>query len=151
MLKYITTGDADVLRGLADTSRPPHEQAAAAVAYAAALLEDGCPDMAVQELEALLVRDELDLVDHAWVQLQHARALSELGRRQEARDEALSLIGLGHLAAYDVTAAAIGGAAASTVMAVSDWDAQDFASTMSASDTTGSCLHQTRCRTAPPD
>jgi hypothetical protein len=138
MLKYIETADAGVLRGLAAPGRPPHEQAAATVAYAAALLEDGRPDKAIRALDALLARDELDQVDHAWVQLQHARALSELGRRQEARDEALGLIGLGQLAPDDVTAAAIGGAAANTVLTISDWGAQDFGSTVSASDTTGS-------------
>ncbi|MBM2623287.1 DUF4365 domain-containing protein [Actinoplanes sp. LDG1-06] len=138
LLRYIKTGVPDVLSGLTSSDLPPYQQAAGTVAHAAGLLEDGRADEALALLTALLARDEMDLIDHAWVQLQYARTLSELGHRQQARDVALDLIGLGQLAPDDVTAAAIGGAAPNTLLAVSDWDAVEFGSTMSASDTTGS-------------
>lgn len=136
--QYLITGDADVLRGLANAELAPHEKASATVTYAAALLENGRASDALQTLDELLARDELDQIDHAWVRLQHARALSELGRRQEARDTSIDMIGLGQIASGDVTAAAIGGAAANTLLAVSDWDSEDFGGSMSAADTTAS-------------
>ncbi len=136
--QYLKTGDPGVLRGLASAELAPHEQAAATVTYAAALMENGRAGDALQTLDELLARDELDQVDHAWVRLQHTRALSELGRRQQARDAAINLIGLGQLVPGDVTAAAVGGAAANTLLAVSDWDAEDFSGSMSAADTTAS-------------
>ncbi|MEW2477512.1 DUF4365 domain-containing protein [Micromonospora gifhornensis] len=142
VLNFITEGGPDVLKVLVDIDRPPHEQAAATVVYAAAMLEDGRAEDALDALDALLGRNELDLVDHAWVQLQHARALSELGRRQEARDEALNLVSLAQRAPGDVTAAAIGGAAAHTVFAVSDWGTRDIKTTISAADTTASWWRQ---------
>jgi hypothetical protein len=140
--RFLTTGDPDVLRPLVDTTRAPHEQAAANAIYAAALLEDGRAGEAFDRLNALLGRDELDLVDQAWVQLQHARALRELGRRQEARDEAIDLINIAQRAPGDVTAAAIAGAAAHTVMTVSDWDSTDIETNISAADTTASWWRQ---------
>jgi hypothetical protein len=142
MSNFIKSGDPDVLKALVDTTRPPHEQAAATVAYAAALLEDGRAEDALDALDVLIGRDELDLVDYAWVQLQHVRALGELGRRQEARDEALGLVSLARRAPGDVTAAAIGGAAAETVFTVSDWSTNDLQATISASDTTASWWRQ---------
>ena len=132
----LRTGLPDKLYGLIERDGPPHEQAAATAAYAAALVEDGRTQEALTTLQNILDRDELDLVDHAWMQLHHARALSELGHAVQARDEAITLIGLAQRAPNDVTAAAIGGAAANTVFAVSDWESHDLATTISASDTT---------------
>ena len=142
MRNFIRSGNPDALAALVDVTRPPHEQAAATVAYAAALLENGRADEALEALDALLRRDELDLVDHAWVQLQHARALGELGRRQEARDEALGLVSLSRRAPKDVTAAAIGGAAAEIVFTFSDWSSNDLETTITATDTTASWWRQ---------
>lgn len=142
MHRFVTSGDPDVLREYLDGDKPTYEQAVATAAYAAALIEDGRAREAREVTEAVLSRDELDLVDQAWIQLQHARALSELGDRHTARDEVFTLVGLARRAPGDVTAAAIGGAAANTLLVVSDWDAWDMETTISAADTTASWWRQ---------
>jgi hypothetical protein len=143
MRRFLTEGDAEVFLPL--TRSPgiqPHENAAATVAFAAGLIENGRADEAVRALDDLLALDNLDLVDHSWVTLQRSRALTEIGHWEEARSKAIDLLATGQLAPDDVTAAAVGGAAARLVLTLADWREVDLATTISASDTTASWWRQ---------
>jgi hypothetical protein len=139
---FLIDGDPEVFEPVVSTAEEPHEQAAATIMYASALLEDARAHDAHDVLASLLRGDKLDLVDHAWVQVQHARTLAELGRLEDARNQVLPLVGFSAKAPADVTAGAIAGAAANLVFAASDWGAQDIAATIAAADTTAAWWRQ---------
>jgi len=132
----LTTGEVDQLRPLVDDAPDAVTRAAATVAAAAGLVEDGRVDEAVPLLEEALARDEAAPVDHAWLLVQHARACAEVGRVSDAQAAAIEVqkIRLSH--AEDVTATAIAGAAAQLLFTTTQWTERDVANVIVGGDTT---------------
>lgn len=83
----------------------------------------------------MLDDDHLAPVDWAWVRIQRARVLAELGDVSTARADAVearkAVIG----DAPDVTASEVAAAAAGLLWTTSDWEAHDLGKVLSASDT----------------
>lgn len=132
----LTSGRVDGLLPLVDDAPNPPERAAAAVAAATGLLEEARADQAIDVLEAVLARDEAGPVDHAWLTMQHARACAEVGRLDEARDEALAVQTIRTTHPQDVTATAIAGVAAALLFNTSDWRQKNIEGVITGLDTT---------------
>lgn len=133
--RLVVHRDLTALETVFNAAREPHEQAASAVVLAAAHIERGEPQAAADVTQRVLVEDNLEVVDHGWVRLQHARARFEVGDFDAARATTFDLVNLGSVVPGDVTAAAISGAAANLLFAVADWDDIDFGKAVAAADT----------------
>lgn len=138
----ICSGDVDILQSSLDDAPDPAARVAAVVTAAAGLLEEDRPDEAIALLEAALDTDEADPVDHAWLTVQHARALAEVGRLDEARGEAASVQSLRATQPHDVTATAIAGVGALLLFSISDWGEGDLANAVVGADTAASWWRQ---------
>jgi len=132
----LTTGDTGGLPELVDTAPDATSRAAAAVTAAAGLLDDDRADEALILLEAVMARDDAEPVDHAWLQVQYARACAEVGRVDEARATAVDVQAIRVTHPTDATATAIAGVAAALLFSTSDWGAQDVADVIAGVDTT---------------
>jgi hypothetical protein len=86
-------------------------------------------------LEQALSSDSASPVDHAWLCLQHARALIELGEIAEAREQALTAYAIRVVAGHDVTATAISGTAATLLFNTADWGEREIGTVVQDSDT----------------
>lgn len=89
----------------------PQARAAAAVAIATRLVETGHPEEADELLQREMTCDHAYPVDQAWLAMQRARACSEFGKHQEAKDLALLVRSIGAAHPDDATARALAGAA----------------------------------------
>ncbi|GAA1337412.1 DUF4365 domain-containing protein [Saccharothrix algeriensis] len=129
------TGAIDDLLSCVDTADTPFTRAAATAAAAAALLERAQPDQALELLDAALARDDSLPVDHAWLTVQHARACMEIGRIDQAREDAVHVqrVRLGN--GEDVTATAIAGVATQMLFNLADWGTRDVQEVITGSDT----------------
>lgn len=135
----VSTGGVERLLALLDDPIPgPAEHTAATVVTAATLIEEGLVERADGLLVAALERDEADPIDHAWLALQHARCLSDLGRIDDAREYALAAQSARAAFPDDLTASAIGGQGAVALFQLTRWDQGDVASGVSGGDTTAS-------------
>jgi hypothetical protein len=139
---FIRQSDIGGLEAALQAASQPHEQAVSTVALAAAHFETDDIPAAAAALDALLHRDVVEAVDHAWLSLHLARARYEIGDLAFARDESLKLIALSATVSHDLTATAISGAAANLLFAASDWDTVDFAKAVAATDTAVSWWRQ---------
>jgi len=132
----LMTGELDKLQALAGEDAPGEaEHIAATVTLAAEFVEAGLVDQALLLLEAELERDEADPVDHAWLRLHHARACVELGKADEARDDAALVQRLRITHPGDITATAIAGVAAMIVFSTSPWANRDVGAVIQGADT----------------
>lgn len=132
----LTTGDTGGLPELVDTAPDAMSRAAAAVTATAGLLDDDRADEALTLLEAVLAREDAEPVDHAWLQIQHARVCAETGRVDDARAAALEVLTIGATHSADATATAIAGIAAELLFSTSDWGARNVADVITGVDTT---------------
>jgi hypothetical protein len=133
----LSTGELSQLQALLDEdTTDATERAALAVVVAAELMEAGRVDEAVPVLEDELGRDEAEPVDHAWLRLQHARACVEVGRLNDARDDAAFVQRLRITHPDDITATAIAGVAAMIVFNTTPWMDRNVASVVQGADTT---------------
>src|SRR5262249_32827837 len=107
---YLEDADIAPLLSLSD-SASPNASPAASVTAAGCLIEGGDPDRAVTLLRGHQVA-RLSTVDKAWLDLQLARALVEIGSVDRARRLALRAYGVGAAVPDDVTALALSGVAA---------------------------------------
>jgi Domain of unknown function (DUF4365) len=132
----LTTGEPDQLQALLDqdTLDGP-ERAALTVIVAAELMEAGRVDEAVPLLEDELGRDEAEPVDYAWLRLQHARACVEVGRLDNAREDAAFVQRLRITHPDDITATAIAGVAAMIVFTTTPWAERNVSSVVQGADT----------------
>ncbi len=140
--RWIESSDIGGLRDALTAASQPHQQAASTVALCAALMENDQPGEAADIAHVTIGSDRLGPIDHAWLRLQHARALYELGDWAPVRETAVELIALSARAPRDVTASAISGAAANLLFATADWEGIDFAQTVAATDTAAAWWRQ---------
>ena len=134
----LTTGETGRLLQAVHDAPDPAARTAATVTAAAALLEGGHLDEAVELLASALARDEAEPVDHAWLTLQHARMCAEVGRLDEARSQAISAQRIGLTSPDDVTATAIAGAAAELLFNTAAWGQRDVEDVITGGDTAAS-------------
>ena len=132
----LTTGECGQLQALLDegTLDAP-ERAALTVIVAAELMEAGRVDEAVPLLEDELDRDEAEPVDYAWLRLQHARACVEVGRLDNALEDAAFVQRLRITHPDDITATAIAGVAAMIVFSTTPWTERNVGSVVQGADT----------------
>lgn len=107
----------------------------ATVMYASAQLEAGNPQAACEAIEQTLALDTAAPVDDAWLRLQHARALVQIGQVVPAREEARRAYSIRDVAHHDVTATAISGVAATILFNTADWGARDLGGVIQDGDT----------------
>lgn len=131
----MATGDVDVLQPAMADAPGPAERTAATVAAAAGLLEASRADEAALLVKEVLERDDAGPVDHAWLIVQHARALAEIGELQQARNAAVSVQGLRRLHPEDLTAAAIEGVAAQLLFRIAAFGSGDLGQVIRGADT----------------
>jgi Domain of unknown function (DUF4365) len=132
--RLVTDGATDAFLPLVADAPSPDRRAAACVLAACALMNDDSHDEAIEVLTTHV--DSMTPVDHAWLLVQRARARAEIGQVELARQDAVqaqrSLVG----DPDDVTASAIGGAAALLLFTTADWGTKDLDKVIIASDTT---------------
>jgi len=132
----LTTGELSQLQALlGDDTSDATERAALTVVVAAELMEAGRVDEAVPLLEDELGRDEAEPLDHAWLRLQHARACAEVGRLNDARDDAAFVQRLRITHPDDITTTAIAGVAAMIVFSTTPWTERNVGSVVQGADT----------------
>jgi len=106
---------------------------ACAVTAAVALMDAELWDEAQAVL--LAAGEDLPPIDHAWVLVQRAVVLAEQGDLEAARRLAATAQRTLNLDADDVTAGAIGAAAASLIFETTGWGVDEFSHAVTASDT----------------
>ncbi|MBN3459830.1 DUF4365 domain-containing protein [Mycobacterium sp. DSM 3803] len=135
--RYVNDGDADVLQQLVESAPLDSAQRAAAVVFRAmALIEQGrVGDALTLTAEELVRATALDPVNFAWIEVQHARCLMELGKYNKARKIAIGVQRIQGMAAMDPTAMAIASSAAGVLFRTSGWDPQRDENLISSADT----------------
>lgn len=135
--RYMRDSDPDIFSPLIEAAPLNSAQRAAAVALrAATLIERG------RVAEALsLTADELsrapglDPVNFAWIEVQYARCLLEVGKYKKARRLAIHVQRIQAAAAVDPTAMAIAASAAGILFRASGWLQQPNSSSVTSNDT----------------
>jgi hypothetical protein len=131
-------GDVNALRSVAAEAEDPASRAAATVAVACCLIEEGRAGEALAVLDAGLQPDDAFPVDDAWLRAQRARALVEVGRLEEGRREAAAVQAIRATAGHDVTATAISGVAAVLLFNTASWDQRDVREVIESADAVAS-------------
>lgn len=132
---YLHHGDPSAFDATIEDAESAAHRTAATILAASALLENGKAEAALALVETTLALDEDAPADNAWLQVQKARSLRELGRMKEARDAAIDGQRLRAGAPYDPTAMAIAAAATQLVFATTGFEARDIAQMITDSDT----------------
>jgi hypothetical protein len=133
----VTSGDPGPLIAAAADAPDPAARAAATVAAVSALVDGDRLAEAIRLAESALEDDDLNPVDDAWVKMQLARLLAEIGRVDEARQLAADIQLMRHGHRNDPTATAIAGAAADLILRTSGWITNN-ADILAATDTAAS-------------
>jgi hypothetical protein len=131
----ILRDDLDALRTCVETADTPDRVVASTVALAAARIESGDFANAITSLDAAISADEAGPVDNAWLHIQRARALLELGDLTAARKDANEALGVHNVAPHDVTASAIDAAAQALIFTTAEWDEKDYGTVIRRADT----------------
>jgi len=129
----VTQGDATALAATIDDAPTPASRTAARVAAACALMNSERHDDAIELLS--WERDEATPIDQAWMLTQRARARAEIGDIAGARDDAATARRLLVGDSDDVTASAIGGAAAGLLFQTAAWGDKKLEDIVAANDT----------------
>jgi hypothetical protein len=134
--RYMHDGDPDVFQVLIDAAPLNSAQRAAAVVLrAATLIESGRLGEALELTADELSRaPSLDPVNFAWMEVQHARCLLEVGRYKKARRLAIHVQRIQAAAAVDPTAMAIAASAAGVLFRASGF-LQQHSGFVSSTDT----------------
>jgi hypothetical protein len=129
----VLRGDHSQLAKCIKATNKQERRAAATVALAGWLMEEEAHDHAISLLEKF--GDRAGPVDHAWVLSQLARSQAEIGKIDDARQNAvLALQSIAVATGEDATASAIRAAAASLLYYTADIRGGDLAEAVSASD-----------------
>lgn len=135
---YGAISDNHVQELLQFLDQPPqaeHERAAAATIAATFYFETGDARAAAARLATELDRDRATPVDHAWLQVQSARAARELGQFTLARSLALEAFRTRLNAPEDPTCLALSAAASQIMFSLGPPEATSFSDAVIASDT----------------
>jgi Domain of unknown function (DUF4365) len=121
--RYVHDADVDAVQALVETARMNSAQRAAAVVFKAmALIERGrVSDALALTAEELGQATDLDPVNFAWIEVQFARCLVEMGKYKKARKVAIDVQRIQGAAATDPTAMAIASSAAGILFRTSGW------------------------------
>lgn len=135
--QYMDNGDPDIFQPLIEAAPPNSAQRAAAIVLrAATLIERGRVAEALELTGDELSRaPKLDPVNFAWIEVQHARCLLEVGRYKKARRLAIHVQGIQAAAAVDPTAMAVAASAAGILFRASGWQQRPITSSVSSNDT----------------
>jgi tetratricopeptide (TPR) repeat protein len=131
----VTTGSIDLLLETALDPPDASSRAASTVAAATALIEEGRSEEALELLSAAIDLDQSQPVDQAWLTVQRARLLADVGRVDEARADAISVQKVRQTHPEDVTATAITGVAAALLFNASAWGQRDIEAVITNTDT----------------
>jgi hypothetical protein len=129
----VTQGDANALAATVDDAPTPASRTAARVVTACALMNAERYADAIEMLSP--GEDEATPIDRAWVLVQRARARAEIGDIASARDDAATARRLLIGDPDDVTASAIGGAAAGLLFQTAAWGDRKLEDVLAANDT----------------
>lgn len=133
---YITSGHLDAFRALIKRNTKAHILAAITVAYVAILIENGRPQEGLACLDKVArFHRRFSLVDEAWLEMQRARCLLELGQEDLARQISIGLQILPKAARADPTALAIAASAAIQIFTTAPWFSGELSSAIKRTDT----------------
>ena len=132
---WVIKGKRDGLVAATADAVSAGQKVAASVSLAVALLEDGKPGDAAQQLQRALDADEADPTDRAWVLAQLSQCLQELGDLAGAREAALEVQARHRTGSSDPTASAFAASAANVVFSLGNWDEPTLAGAIRSSDT----------------
>ncbi len=121
LAQRVTKDDVEALRTPLEDAPDPAARAAAAATFSSGLIQDGRPGDALAILADALKTDGLSAVDDAWLRVQRARALVDLGEVQDAHREARAVQAIRLQAPDDVTATALQGIAAGVLFGTGAW------------------------------
>ncbi len=129
--------DPDIFRPLIEAAPSDSAQRAAGVVLRAAMLIERGRVGEALELTAgeLSGAPSLDPVNYAWIEVQHARCLLEVGKFKKARRLAIRVQRIQAAAAIDPTAMAIAASAAVILFRASGWFQQLHSGSVSSTDT----------------
>lgn len=132
---WVIEGKREALgRAVADADSA-ERKVAASVCLALALLEDGKPGDAAQQLQRELDADEAAPTDCAWVLAHLSQCLQELGDLAGARQAALDVQARHRTGSSDPTASAFAASAANAVFTLGNWDEPTLAGAIRSGDT----------------
>jgi len=129
----VLNGDLTKIDTCLSEAKQHNRRAAAAVAKACWLIEGEQYDEVIELLGNF--GDRAGPIDHAWILVQLARAQSEIGRIDEARSNAVSVLQSLTGSIEDVTASAIRAAASSLLYYTADIRNENLADAVTAGDT----------------
>ncbi len=133
---YITSGNLQAFPGLIKRNTPPHILAAITAAYVAILIENIRPQEGLACLDKVRrFRRRFSLVDDAWLEMQRARCLLELGHKDLARQISIRLQALPKAARKDPTALAIAASAAIQIFTTAPWFSGEVSDAIKRTDT----------------
>lgn len=133
---YITSGELDAFASLIKRNTKPHILAAITAAYVAILIENARPQDGLTCLDKVRgFRRRFSLVDDAWLEMQRARCLLELGHTDFARQISISLQVLPKAARKDPTALAIAASAAIQIFTTAPWFSGEVSDAIKRTDT----------------
>ncbi|WP_179228975.1 DUF4365 domain-containing protein [Parenemella sanctibonifatiensis] len=132
--RWLLKGELDGIDTLETDSLPPDHRSAIAVIRCHAYLEAGRTQEALDVLDTALLRDDANPVDNGWLNAQRARCLADLGRVDEARETALEIQALRHVAPDDPTAGVLVGSAAQVIFDLGDWGEKTLADVIQSRD-----------------
>jgi hypothetical protein len=135
--QYLSDGDPETFAGLVEAAPlNTAQRAAAVVLFAASLIERGRWNEALAlTADELAHAKRLDPVNFAWIEVQHARCLLEVGKHKKARRIAIRIQRIQSVAAADPTAMAITASAAGILFRASGWFPQRHSGFVSSIDT----------------
>jgi hypothetical protein len=138
----LTGSGLDPLTTVLEQATSPPQRVAAAVAVAAAYIEQAQCERALGILEQAIARDDAAPADHGWLLMQRARASAEIGQLDSARADALTVVGIRNAAPHDATATALAGAGSNLLFATSAWGEQGLEQAITGSDTAATWWRQ---------
>jgi len=143
--RYLHDGDPDIFQPLIEAAPLNSAQRVAAVVLrTATLIENGRVAEALELTADELTRAPgLDPVNFAWVEVQHARCLLEVGKHKKARRLAINVQRIQAAGADDPTAMAIAASAAGILFRASGWLQQPNSGYVSSNDTAAGWWPQT--------
>ena len=134
----LVDGDPDLLYACAKSAPDNRSAAAASVASAVWAMSHDEPQQALQILEDATEGDFLEPEDLAWINLQTARILVELGAVADGRSLAMDALQTFAKSSDDVTASAMSAGAAWLLFSTAEFLGGDLSSTLTAADNASS-------------